>query len=52
MDYKKLEQMEDEEDIRECNRIMKEIKEGKQKLYTQEEFEKMTGTKLEKKKTK
>ncbi len=48
--YKILEKMEDDEDIRESDRILEEIRTGKQKLHTQEEFEKITGLKIGEKK--
>lgn len=48
--YKILERMEDEEDIREAERINEEIRTGKQKLYSSEEFSKITGLKLDRKK--
>ncbi|HLC37889.1 MAG TPA: hypothetical protein VJI71_00365 [Candidatus Norongarragalinales archaeon] len=44
--YRLLEKMEDKEDSRDAKRILREIKEGKQKVYTKEEFEKRTGAKL------
>ena len=44
--YKLLEKLEDEEDIRESDRIMDEVKSGKQKLHSQKEFEKQAGIKL------
>ncbi|MEK6953392.1 MAG: hypothetical protein AABX01_00155 [Candidatus Micrarchaeota archaeon] len=34
------------EDLREAKRILSEIKSGKQKLYSKEEFEKIIGSKL------
>lgn len=43
--YKLLEQLEDEEDVRDAKRIMHEIKTGKQKVYSAKEFEKKTGLK-------
>lgn len=46
--YRLLERLEDEQDARDVDRIMREVKEGKQKLYTQEEFEKKTGIRLPK----
>ncbi len=48
--YKILERMEEEEDVLETDRIKSEIKSGKQKLYTLEEFEKMAGMKIGNKK--
>lgn len=45
--YNLLEQMEDEHDAREAERVSNEIKTGKQKLYSKKEFEKNTGLKLE-----
>ncbi len=48
--YKILERMEDEEDVRESDRIMEEVRTGKQKLYSLEQFEKMTGLKIGKRK--
>ncbi len=44
--YKLIEQLEDEEDVREVRRIEREIKQGKQKLHSQKEFEKQTGIKV------
>ena len=41
-----LERLEDEQDAREAERVLKEIKQGKQKLYSRKEFEKLTGVKL------
>ena len=45
--YDLLERMEDEEDLREAKRILSEIRSGKQKLYSQKEFEKKIGLKLD-----
>lgn len=49
--YKLIEQMEDEEDVRETDKILAEIKSGKRKLLTQGEFEKRMGMKLPKRTT-
>lgn len=46
MDLKTLEKLEDEEDAREVDRILKRIKAGKEKLLTAKEFEKRTGLKI------
>jgi hypothetical protein len=43
--YQLLEQLEDEEDVRESTRILREIREGKQRLLSLKEFEKETGLK-------
>ncbi len=48
--YRLLELMEDEEDVRESERILEEIKSGKQRAYTQKEFEEKTGLNLKTKK--
>lgn len=37
--YKLLERLEDEQDVSDARRILREVKEGKQKLYSQKEFE-------------
>lgn len=44
--YKLLERQEDEEDVRDAKRILSEIKSGKQKAYSKEEFEKLTSSKV------
>jgi len=44
--YKLLEQLEDEEDVRDAKRILADIKSGKEKTYTLKEFEKLTGVKI------
>lgn len=44
--YKLLEQMEDEEDLRDARRIMAEIKSGKRKVISAREFERRTGLHL------
>ncbi len=44
--YNLLERQEDEEDVRDAKRILSEIKSGKQKTYSKEEFEKLTGSKI------
>ncbi|MFH1258154.1 MAG: hypothetical protein V1658_04405 [Candidatus Micrarchaeota archaeon] len=36
----------DEEDLQEARRILAEIKSGKQKLYSQKDFEKIIGSQL------
>ena len=40
-----LEQLENEEDVRDAKRILADIKSGKQKVYSQKEFEALTGIK-------
>ena len=50
--YDILEQLEDEEDVRESKKILSEIKSGKQKTYSLEEFKKLTGAKISEKNTK
>ena len=44
--YRLLEKLEDEEDVRESRRITREVGEGRQKLYSVEEFGKETGLKI------
>jgi len=44
--YKLREQMEDEEDAREADRIWAEYKAGKQKVISAKKFEKRTGMKI------
>jgi hypothetical protein len=44
--YSLLERIEDEEDVREAKRILAEIKSGKQKLISLEEFQRRTGMRL------
>lgn len=44
--YKLTEYMEDKEDIADARRIVAEVQAGKQKLYTLDEFRKMTGAKV------
>jgi len=43
--YRLLERLEDEEDVRDAKRILSEVAEGKQKLYSAKEFEARTGVK-------
>ena len=43
---RRIELKEDEEDIREARRILEEVKSGKQKLLSLEEFEKATKLKI------
>lgn len=44
--YKLLERKEAREDVKDAKRILREIKSGKQKIYSRKEFEKKTGVKL------
>lgn len=44
--YHLLERLEDEEDVVEAKRILQEVREGKQKLFSQKEFERKTGVKI------
>ena len=44
--YSLLERLEDEEDARDAERILREEKAGKRKLYNAKEFEKRTGAKI------
>ncbi len=44
--YKLLEQQEDAEDLRDAERIMAEIKQGKRTLLSAKEFEQETGMKI------
>lgn len=44
--YKLLERFEDEQDAKEADKIMAEIKSGKRKVYSEKEFEKRTGLKV------
>lgn len=50
--YKILERMEEQEDVRESDRVWAEIKAGKQKTHSLEEFEKLTGAKIRQEKRK
>ena len=44
--YELLERLEDEEDARDLDRILREEKTSKRKLYSAKEFEKRTGAKI------
>ena len=44
--YKLLEKLEDEEDVRESDGILGEIKQGKQKTYNAKEFKEKTGIEI------
>ncbi len=44
--YHLLERLEELEDVGESDRILREVREGKQKIYSKNEFEKQTGAKL------
>lgn len=44
--YSLLERIEDDEDVRESKRILREIREGKQRLISAKEFEARTGVRI------